>query len=272
MLKLRVLTALALVAVLLLVLLSGSYTAFILLTTVFFAGAVWEVFRLFNNRQPLAYATFWTACFCLIAFMVDRSHYFWIFALCAVIWFLYLIPSMMWDLPTLRSMNDRVFELMYSISLFGAFSSVLVLYKHSPTFLVSVLWVVWVADIGAYFSGKTFGKHKLAPSISPGKTWEGAIGGWVLVLIVETASNRILSLQDTMAPRLLSTLGWTGLFFVLTILVIVSVFGDLLESRLKRRRDMKDSSSLLPGHGGILDRIDSLIPVLPIAVLLDTWF
>ena len=271
MLKKRVFTAVLLMTVLLLVLWSKSFPAFILLTTLFFAGAIWEVFRLFDNRYPRLYAIFWTVFFGVVAFTVARSMYFWIFSLCSVIWILYLVPSMMWELPELRSPSDRVFESMYSIAIFGGYSAILVLYRHSAIFLLSVLAVVWIADIGAYAAGRTLGKHKLAPSISPGKTWEGVIGGWLSVLVVATVSVTTLGLRDTLAPRLHGALGWGGLFLVLTIMVALSILGDLLESKLKRRRDRKDSSSLLPGHGGVLDRMDSLIPVLPIAVLLDTW-
>lgn len=271
MLRKRVLTALVLVAVLLLVLLSRSFSAFILLTTVFFAGAIWEVFRLFENRRPRAYAVFWTVFFGVVAFTVPRSTYFWVFVLSAVVWFLYMTPSLMLDLPELHSIADRVFEAMYCVALFGAFSSVLVLYRHSAIFLFSVLALVWIADIGAYFAGRTFGRHKLAPAISPGKTWEGAIGGWMFVMAAAVVSINIPVLSDTLAPRLLSRLDMGGLFIALTVLVAASIIGDLLESKLKRRIDRKDSSSLLPGHGGILDRIDSLVPVLPMAVLLDTW-
>lgn len=271
MLRKRILTALCLVAVLLLVLLSGSFPAFILLTTVFFAGAVWEVFRLFENRRPRTYAVFWTLFFAVVAFTVPRSTYFWVFVLSSVVWVLYMTPSLFFDLPDLHTVSDRVFEAMYCIGLFGAFSSVLVLYRHSSIFLFSVLAVVWLADIGAYAAGRAFGRRKLAPSISPGKTWEGVLGGWILVMIGALVSINILGTTDTLAPRLLAKMGWGGMFAALSVLVMMSVVGDLLESKLKRRIDRKDSSSLLPGHGGILDRIDSLVPILPMAVLLDTW-
>jgi phosphatidate cytidylyltransferase len=136
--------------------------------------------------------------------------------------------------------------------------------------------VVWVADIGAYFSGKAFGRHKLAPSISPGKSWEGAIGGWLLVLIVAFATASLAagsapSLADTFPAVLMQRWGWPGLVVVMTLLVAASVVGDLFESMLKRRAQYKDSGNLLPGHGGVLDRIDALIPVLPLAALLELW-
>ena len=147
-----------------------------------------------------------------------------------------------------------------------------VLFLHSPGFLFSTMAIVWVADIGAYFSGKAFGKHKLAPTISPGKSWEGAIGGWILVLIFGAGSTTISVFHDTAPTQIFEKFGWVGFVAVMTTLSVASVVGDLFESLLKRRAGMKDSSALLPGHGGVLDRIDALIPVIPIVAFLDLWW
>jgi phosphatidate cytidylyltransferase len=136
--------------------------------------------------------------------------------------------------------------------------------------------LVWIADVGAYFSGKAFGKRKLAPSISPGKSWEGAFGGAIAVLL--TASATIVCapgapwLADTFAVQLQAQWGWPMALAILALIVAASVVGDLFESMLKRRAGFKDSSNLLPGHGGVLDRIDSLIPVLPLAALIAARF
>ncbi|MBP6115657.1 MAG: phosphatidate cytidylyltransferase [Neisseriaceae bacterium] len=122
--------------------------------------------------------------------------------------------------------------------------------------LLAVMAMVWVADVGAYVFGRLFGKRKLAPSISPGKSWEGAIGGVVCVIAYVLIVDR---------------LGWFGfvlptwaLIVAAVLLTAVSVVGDLLESWFKRAAGMKDSSQLLPGHGGVFDRVDSLIAVLSI--------
>ena len=122
----------------------------------------------------------------------------------------------------------------------------------------------------AYFFGRAFGRHKLASSISPGKSWEGALGGWFCVLITAVISTRFALMADSFAVVLQQRLGWSGMALVLSLLTAASVSGDLIESQLKRRAQMKDSSHLLPGHGGVLDRIDALIPVLPLAVLIQT--
>lgn len=124
--------------------------------------------------------------------------------------------------------------------------------------LLSIFAVVWMADIAAYFSGKAFGKHKLAPSISPGKTWEGAIGAGVGVIVYGLVIRQIVA-QDLLPLPL-----W---IVVLVGVTAVSIVGDLYESLLKRKAGIKDSSNILPGHGGVLDRIDSLTSTLPVVAL-----
>ncbi len=125
--------------------------------------------------------------------------------------------------------------------------------------LIAIMATVWLADIAAYFFGRTFGRHKLAPSISPGKTWEGALGGGLAVIVY----------GFMLAPKLPIVLGgnYALLFLVLVLLTAISVIGDLFESLLKRQAGLKDSSTVLPGHGGVLDRIDSLTSTLPLVAL-----
>lgn len=139
----------------------------------------------------------------------------------------------------------------------------LVLIKHWPLgnwLIMAVMVLVWGADIGAYFSGRAFGKRKLAPQVSPGKSWEGVYGGLALSLVI-TAVVGVT--REWGAGELI-----LGLFGA-AVVVLVSVVGDLTESMFKRRSGIKDSSNLLPGHGGVLDRIDSLTAAIPLfAVLL----
>ncbi len=142
-------------------------------------------------------------------------------------------------------------------------------------FLFSVMALVWMADIAAYFSGRQFGmrftKNKLAPAISPGKSWEGVWGGAVGVLLLAFAWM-VLDARNTVAvPSFYSQLASPGLWvLVLGVLFMtgMSVAGDLVESLVKRSAGAKDSSQLLPGHGGVLDRVDALLPTLPIAMML----
>ncbi|MFQ6572443.1 phosphatidate cytidylyltransferase [Pseudomonas sp. UM16] len=139
----------------------------------------------------------------------------------------------------------------------------LVLLKHWPLgnwLIMAVMVLVWGADIGAYFSGRAFGKRKLASQVSPGKSWEGVYGGLALSLVITLVVG--LSRGWSVAELLLGLLG-------AAVVVLVSVVGDLTESMFKRRSGIKDSSNLLPGHGGVLDRIDSLTAAIPLfAVLL----
>lgn len=139
-------------------------------------------------------------------------------------------------------------------------------------FLLSVMCVVWVADIAAYAGGRAFGRHKLAPSISPGKTWEGAVSGVAGVLLLGGgwwAADRHFDNAATGLPtRLVEAFGLAGAAAVLVLLAAASVLGDLVESLVKRAAGAKDSSRLLPGHGGVLDRIDALLPVFPLVAAL----
>lgn len=139
-------------------------------------------------------------------------------------------------------------------------------------FLLSVLCVVWVADIAAFFFGRNFGRNKLAPTISPGKSWEGVYGGMSGVLLLAVgwiALEGQFNLGSASVFRLLQqALGWGGLLLAALLLTALSVVGDLFESLVKRAAGAKDSSALLPGHGGVLDRVDALLPVLPAAMAL----
>jgi len=136
--------------------------------------------------------------------------------------------------------------------------------------LVSAMAIVWVADIGAYFAGRTFGRHKLAPHISPGKTLEGVAGGVAAVLALSVVALLLVpdSVDAVFSSRLVDRLGWPLSAGVLMALACLSVAGDLYESLLKRRAGVKDSGAILPGHGGVLDRIDALIPTMPGCLLL----
>lgn len=270
MLKTRVITALVLLAVLLLVLYSQSFILFVLVATAFFAAAAWESFRLFHNQRPVLGAAIWSGAFLFVVLKGNAGDATLLFGLCVAIWVVRLVPSLAIGLPSFDGFGNRLLNGVYGIGILGCFIAIIALFQHSPLYLISVMAVVWIADIGAYFAGKAFGKHKLAPSISPGKSWEGAIGGWLAVLLVAAASTTHSVLNDTFAPQVLAKWGWIGLFLALTLLVAASIAGDLFESQLKRRAERKDSSNLLPGHGGVLDRIDALIPSLPLAVLIGS--
>jgi len=137
-------------------------------------------------------------------------------------------------------------------------------YPNSGYLIIFVMFIVWGADVGAYFAGRTFGKHKLAPNVSPGKTWEGVYGGIATTTLVAFIAG--LMLQDTIHMDL-TIKQWVLLFAATFVVTAVSVVGDLVESMMKRHRGIKDSSNLLPGHGGVMDRIDSMTAALPVFAL-----
>jgi phosphatidate cytidylyltransferase len=144
-------------------------------------------------------------------------------------------------------------------------------------FLFSVLVLVWVADISAYFAGRALGgrffNRKLAPSISPGKTWEGACGGMLGVVVCSFVWRGLDSSEYMATTSIYTRLADVHpILMVLAVLFLasMSIVGDLVESLFKRSAGVKDSSNLLPGHGGVLDRVDALLPILPLAMMLAT--
>lgn len=135
------------------------------------------------------------------------------------------------------------------------------------TMILSLLVLVWVADIMAYFTGMAFGKHRMATAISPKKSWEGVAGGMLSVIALGYATTYFCPQIDTIASVIIEGYGawvWAAIAFVL---VTLSIIGDLYESALKRQAGIKDSSNLLPGHGGFYDRMDALMPTLPVGFL-----
>ena len=153
------------------------------------------------------------------------------------------------------------------VTLSAAWVAALDLYRHGITILLSALAIVWVADIAAYFVGRAFGRAKLAPRVSPSKTWAGAFGAVAAVVILALVAWQLWPAADLFSNRLFLR-GTAAAVLLLALLVILAIVGDLFESLLKRLAGVKDSSQLLPGHGGVLDRIDALLPTLPAAMLL----
>lgn len=136
---------------------------------------------------------------------------------------------------------------------------------ESPQFLLAAMALVWVADIGAYFVGRAIGRHKMAPGISPGKSWEGAFGGAACVVVYGFAVAS--ALPQLQGDGIAGSLGLSGFAAALVLLTALSIVGDLFESLAKRQAGVKDSGHILPGHGGLLDRIDSLTSTLPLIAL-----
>ena len=141
--------------------------------------------------------------------------------------------------------------------------------SHGMLMLLSVLLIVWIADTAAYFAGRAFGRRKLAPHISPGKTWAGVVGAIVAVLLLALAVWQFAPAARMYSNELFAAVGPVWALLLLAVLIGLSIAGDLFESLLKRQAGVKDSGQLLPGHGGVLDRVDAMVPVLPSAAVIQ---
>ena len=272
----RVVTAVVLLALLLPALAAGSAWPFALLTLVLIAAAVWEWGRL-NGVANLPALALGGLVLAAGAWAVQSAvpaqvpaALWW--AVCAV-WLaigalvLRAGPPAWLRWPVWARVSLGLLALGFGwLALTGA-------HRLGVNFLMSVLCLVWVADIGAYAAGRAFGRNKLAPTISPGKSWEGVAGGVLGALVLAGAwiaflDPRFGAQGASLYARLQDAFGVFGLLVAVLVLAAASVVGDLFESLVKRAAGAKDSSRLLPGHGGVLDRIDALLPVLPLAMAL----
>ena len=271
MLKTRVITAIALLAVLLPILFLlppvyiGAFSLFALL------AAAWEWSRLLSPQATRAAWLYALFCLAIILFLLAMQNAAWQFALLliAVIFWFFLAPFILAKGMNVSLQKLRPFYVVLGLILLPATWFALVFLRElGLVFLLSTMALVWVADIGAYFIGKAFGKRKLAAQISPGKSIEGALGGLVLCYGYALLCIFYLPFESTLFGAWAIRFGWVPTFLMVTVLTAFSIFGDLFESQLKRMAGVKDSSHLLPGHGGVLDRADALIPTMPIAALL----
>lgn len=183
------------------------------------------------------------------------ATYFWLFAV--PVWLLLKLRPAPW-----------VAGLAGWVVLWPMWAALIDLREASPWILLAVAAIVWIADIAAYFAGKRFGRVKLAPAISPGKTREGVLGGLAAVLAYGIALDVLAHVQPGPITAIFAGPWGAPALAAMLALALVSVLGDLFESWMKRGAGLKDSSGLMPGHGGILDRIDALTSALPVAALL----
>jgi phosphatidate cytidylyltransferase len=177
--------------------------------------------------------------------------------LLAVAFWLFVAP--LWLIGHWHAERPAVRAAVGVVLLLPTWAALLYLHARGPATLLGVMAVVWIADTAAYFAGRRFGRHKLAPAISPGKTWEGVAGALAALALYAGAVG------------LLAGVPLLSLFIMIAGLLYVSVLGDLFESWIKRVSGMKDSGDVLPGHGGVLDRIDALTSTLPIATGILMW-
>ncbi|HZV99020.1 MAG TPA: phosphatidate cytidylyltransferase [Methylophilaceae bacterium] len=180
---------------------------------------------------------------------LQQFSLFWGILGAAVFW---IVLAPIWLISRHKIKNLYVMAVAGWLVILPAWFALVSLRRVDPWLLLGIIAAVWVADTAAYFFGKRFGKHKLAPQISPGKTWEGVLGAWVAVSIYGFALCYAFILDYWLIAAL-----WG--------ITVLSIMGDLLESLIKRQGDIKDSGNLLPGHGGVLDRIDGLTSSLPLA-------
>ncbi|MFM1806549.1 MAG: hypothetical protein RL212_808 [Pseudomonadota bacterium] len=275
MLKARVLTALALLAIFLPVLWFAPLIWLGALIAVVITLAAWEWWRLLFPHNPKRAVSYAGLCLLSLSiwFMYAGMQAIQILLWLTLAFWLLVVPVLM-----SRALDLNMQFWRWPLAIAGLFIlpacwfALMHLRAISMTLFLSVLVLVWAADIGAYFAGKAFGRHKLAVRLSPGKSIEGAIGGCLLVLCIAILGATYFSdfelFQNNFFDLLQAKLGWAVMLALTVLLVVMSIQGDLFESQLKRIAGVKDSSSLLPGHGGFLDRIDALLPVLPLAGLI----
>ncbi|WP_035055346.1 phosphatidate cytidylyltransferase [Andreprevotia chitinilytica] len=266
MLKTRILTALVLIPLVLIALFLAPPAAWAAFVTLVIALAAWEWTRLsgMSGLLKTVYPVLTALAFVGLAFGIRNPLQIFGLMLGASLFWCVLAPlwlSRKWRLGDAGNLN----LLLGWAVLLPAGEAMLILHGgvSGGWALLSVLAIAWVADTAAYFSGKAFGRRKLAPSISPGKSWEGVIGALIAISIYAICLPKTL-----FAPANLPVWAWVLVGWALTA---VSIVGDLLESLFKRQSGIKDSSNLLPGHGGVLDRIDSLLAILPLATTLSLY-
>lgn len=260
MLKVRILTALVALVVLALVLfVLPTAPARCFIAILILAGA-WEwggfLFSEPNVTQRSIYVVFIAALIAALAFNLPNPTLVNGLLLSALAWWsIALVWIFFFPTPIPRLLT----WVCGALVMLPAWLALDVLYLYSPQSLLFALIIVWAADVGAYFSGRRFGRVKLAPKISPGKTWEGVFGGLFAVTLLAILGSQILDFQLAILVP-----------FCLAV-AMLSVVGDLTVSMFKRSAGVKDSGSLFPGHGGVLDRIDSVTAAAPLFALALTW-
>lgn len=271
----RVITALVLVGLLLASLLAAGAWPFALLTLALLSAGGWEWGRL-NQAAPLPALAMGVA---VALGGVAAMAAGWTTQPTAALWWSALALWLAGGTVALRSgptawpQLPRVARgLLGLVALWAAWLALAQARHIGINYMLSVLCLVWMADVAAYFGGRALGRRKLAPGISPGKSWEGVWSGVAGVVLLAVfwvwLDGRFAVDGPSVYSRLLASLGVAGLALAVLLLCGLSVVGDLVESLVKRAAGAKDSSRLLPGHGGVLDRVDALLPVLPAALAL----
>lgn len=302
MLKQRIITALVLLPLAIVLLFYPSLQTFSLILIPIFGLLAWEWSGLLETKNVIVKSGFVVATLAVISFFFYQLFNIGFFAseqqivsiglfdtgsgtvsskelsgypfkslmVAALIWIVALVMVLLYPKGTRLWTRGAALRMLFGfVILPAAWLAVVVIrsydYQAEPNYggfmLLLMFLIIWGADVGAYFAGKTFGKHKLAPIVSPNKTWEGFFGGMVVSLLVAYGYGSYIGLP--------LDIGYFMVFVL--ILVLVSVVGDLFVSMLKRKAGVKDTSNILPGHGGLLDRLDSTLSVAPFFVVLLSW-
>jgi phosphatidate cytidylyltransferase len=263
MLRQRTLTALLLLPVVLLIILWPSTGIFAIAAAAAFLGALWEWTTLAGLRSQgarIAYVALSAVLFAAL-WLVHTQGLWNVLVAIGVAWW---VGSFFWlrhfSFAAAPNLENRMIKLgtglLVVVPAWAALLSIHASLPHGHLWTLLALVIVWAADTGAYFSGRFLGKRKLAPRISPGKTWAGVGGAFVAGAIAVLLGGWLLEVRGG-GPLL-------GLVVVAVVTVAASIVGDLFESLMKRHADVKDSGTLIPGHGGLLDRMDSIFAALPV--------
>lgn len=266
MLKTRVITAVVLLGLFLpaLFYLPMMWWASAMLVLTLVCLHEWAGFLQLNAVQTRLYLIFSTLTGAGLLVLLQQWGFHWFFYHALQV---FMGMTVFWLIVVPLAMFFNTFFKQKAFNLFLGWALMLSLWmalvtaqEVNPYVLLVIISTIWLADSAAYFFGKQFGRHKLAPAISPGKTWEGVLGALLAVAVYAVT---------------LKTTGAVSTWWILPglwIVTIVGIYGDLFESFFKRRANLKDSGQFLPGHGGLLDRVDGVIPALPVGLCLVFWF
>lgn len=258
----RVLTALVLVPLTILIIWLSSKPVFAAIVGIAFLGAMWEWSSLAGLKARAGHV----AMLLLVAFLFVLL--WWMratmlapltIAAGAVWWLIACLWLRHFAFAAAPTSENRAIKLLAGVSVIvPAWMALISIHSHSPHgrwWVLLTLVIVWASDIGAYFSGRAFGKRKLAPQISPGKTWAGAYGAMVAGLVLAEIGGWLLGVRGAQL---------VSLALLAAVTVAVSIVGDLIESLMKRHAQVKDSGTIFPGHGGLMDRLDSVFAATPV--------
>jgi phosphatidate cytidylyltransferase len=233
--------------------LPGPWWSAFLMVAILIGGTEWSRLAGFGRARAAVFSLLIAACCATLWWSSLRQQTTWVYAASIVFWCT-AVPYALWRKPAQTALRSTLTGIVVLVPTWLA----LVELQVRPAMMFALLAVVWISDSAAYGAGHAWGRHKLAPTVSPGKTWEGVAGAFAAVAVYAAVFHFWWFPATDFAFVLLS-------FFAITTL---GILGDLYESLLKRKAGVKDSGTLLPGHGGMLDRIDALTAAMPLAALL----